>query len=217
VGVQIEKQRLHFLEWEDLIKLEKQDFICKIILLGDARVGKTSILNRYVYQRFSYEYLVTIGTKIAIKEHMIGQHHLKYQIWDLAGQSQFYEVRKSYYSVAKAGIVVCDITNEESIANLDNWIKELWENNGKGPIPFVLVGNKIDLQDAASNEIINEKLKGFVDKMNSRTSKNYGFRNRYIPVSAKNGKNIEETFRKLGIQLIAYNSFLQKRKKNHHK
>jgi small GTP-binding protein len=186
--------------------------MCKVVLLGDAAVGKTSIQRRYIHQRFSEDYFVTIGTEIAVKNQKIGKNKIKYQIWDIAGQSQFNEVRKSYYSAAAAGIVVCDVTQQKTMANLNKWIKELWTNNGRGPIPFVLVGNKLDLQDAESNDLANNILLYFTHEINTKALRNYGFQIQYLPASAKTGQNIEEIFARVGIQIISHEHFIRQKK-----
>ncbi|MFX0172890.1 MAG: Rab family GTPase, partial [Candidatus Hodarchaeota archaeon] len=140
-------------------------------------------------------------------------HQVKFQIWDIASHPQFYEVRKSYYSHVSAAIIICDVTNRDTMINLNNWIKELWAQNGKGPIPFILVGNKIDLQDPNTNLTINQVLTNYIDKISSRTIKNHGFNVRYIPASAKTGENIQDIFKNIGIQIIAHGLFLERMKK----
>ncbi|MFX0184876.1 MAG: Rab family GTPase [Candidatus Hodarchaeota archaeon] len=187
---------------------DSQSLMCKVVLLGDAGVGKTSIQKRYVHQRFSEDYLVTIGTEIALKYEKIGSHRIKFQIWDIAGHSQFHEVRKGYYSHVAGGVIVCDITKKETMTSLNDWIKELWTNNGKGPIPFILVGNKIDLQNPEVNLAVNKSLAKYIEAISSRTLKSHGFRVHYIPASAKTGENIQDIFKKVGIQIIAYENFL---------
>jgi Ras-related protein Rab-5C len=208
----IESSKIEDKNIKILLNDQNQNFMCKVVLLGDAAVGKTSIQRRYIHQRFSEDYFVTIGTEIAVKNQKIGQNDIKYQIWDIAGQSQFNEVRKSYYSAAAAGIVVCDVTQQNSMANLNNWIKELWTHNGRGPIPFVLVGNKLDLQDDESNASANKILSNFANEINEKALINFGFQIQYLPTSAKTGQNIEEIFTRVGIQIISHQSFIKRKK-----
>lgn len=229
-SISVEKDLLAFLSTSDspslndqeidinlLLKERGKDFRCKIILLGDAAVGKTSIHNRYVHKRFSDDYYVTIGVDLATKDQQVGSYHIKFQIWDIAGQPHFHELRTSYYSFASAGIVVCDITRPDTIDNINNWITELWKYNGRGPIPLVLVGNKNDLQDTEVNSLTNQSLFDYVAEINSKTLRTYGFKNSYISTSAKTGVNIEKIFKQVGIHIIAYNHVIEQRKQQKNK
>jgi Ras-related protein Rab-5C len=212
-SVSNEKQNSQDFNIQITLNEQEKSSMFKVVLLGDASVGKTSIQRRYVHQSFSEDYLVTIGTEIAVKYEKIGHHQVKFQIWDIAGHPQFHEVRKSYYSHVSAAIIICDVTKRDSMINLNNWIKELWAHNGKGPIPFILVGNKIDLQDTNANLTTNQVLTNYIDKISSRTTKNHGFSVRYIPASAKTGENIQDIFKNIGIQIIAHGHFLERMKK----
>jgi small GTP-binding protein len=224
-SISVEKDLLAFLSASDstpvndqeidinlLLKERGKDFKCKIILLGDGSVGKTAIQNRYVHKQFSDDYYATIGVDLATKDQQVGSYNIKFQIWDIAGQPHFHEVRKSYYSFASAGIVVCDVTKPDTIDNINNWIVELWKHNGKGPIPLVLVGNKIDLQDTEINSLTNQLLSDFVAEINSKTIRTSGFKNSYIPASAKTGVNIKKIFRQIGIHIIAHDNFIERLK-----
>lgn len=224
-SISVEKDLLAFLSTSDstsvndqeidinlLLKERGKDLRCKIVLLGDGYVGKTAIQSRYVYKRFSEDYYATIGVDLATKVQQVGSYNIRFQIWDIAGQPHFHEVRKSYYSLASAGIVVCDITKPDTIDNINNWIIELWKHNERGPIPFVLVGNKIDLQNAEINSLTDQVLFDYVAEINSKTIATSGFKNSYFPASAKTGVNILKIFKQVGIHIIAHNNFNERLK-----
>ncbi|MCY3413335.1 MAG: GTP-binding protein [Candidatus Heimdallarchaeota archaeon] len=114
----------------------------KVILLGDPRVGKTSIRVRYLGGTFDKSYIRTFGSDFSIKR--IGDAVL--QIWDLAGQEEYKSLRQDFYKGANAIILVYDVTDQSSCNRINFWIDEIqrYVNN---LIPVALVGNKIDLME----------------------------------------------------------------------
>lgn len=118
----------------------------KICLLGDFSVGKTSLIERYVYDRFSGRYLSTIGVKISRKSIDISPDiTVNMLIWDLAGSEEFSGVQASYLQGARGAILVCDLTRPETLTSLTKYHTQLNKINPN--IPIVLLGNKIDLTD----------------------------------------------------------------------
>lgn len=155
------------------------DYLFKVVLLGDGGVGKTSIGNRYCYGKFSEDYLMTIGVNFFTKVVQYDNKSIKLQIWDIAGQKRFKEIRSIYYNGARAGILVFDITNRESFDGLDNWVWEFQEKVWN--VPLVLVGNKVDLEDRVVEV---EEARNYANQLNAL----------YLEVSAKSGVNIEQLF-----------------------
>ena len=186
----------------------------KIVLIGEGAVGKTTLRRSFFGENFTGEYLQTIGADFATKEDTIGsKNKVKFVIWDLAGQPRFKNIRKVFYTGAQGAIFVCDLTNQDSFNNITQWISELWNNNNFGPIPFIVVGNKVDLREEGvltiSDKIINE----FTIKTSQETLKRYGFGIKSIITSAKTGYNVNKAFRSLAIQLIAHERHLAKQPK----
>ena len=157
----------------------------KIILIGDQGVGKTSIRRRYFGKGFSNSYLPTLGADFAIKT--LDDHIL--QIWDLAGQKAFEQVRQQYYNGAHGAILVFDLTDETSFENLDTWINELEARSGH-MIPMIIVGNKYDLVLGKGIRIKMERVEKYIAKLQF----NYHFKFTYLESSAKTGKNIDKIF-----------------------
>jgi Ras-related protein Rab-5C len=117
---------------------------CKVVLLGEAGVGKTSIISRYVNNTFSDVLMSTTGASFAIKKLEIDDHKIKFQIWDTAGQERFRSLAKIFYQNAAVAVLVYDITRRDSFQKLkDFWVKELKEN-APSDIILALAANKSD-------------------------------------------------------------------------
>ena len=118
---------------------------CKVVLLGEAGVGKTSIISRYVNNTFSDVLMSTTGASFATKKVDIdSEHKIKFQIWDTAGQERFRSLAKIFYQNAAVAVLVYDITRRDSFEKLkDFWIKELKEN-APSDIILAIAGNKSD-------------------------------------------------------------------------
>ena len=142
----------------------------KVTLIGDGAVGKTSLRNRYMGRGFRQDHLMTIGADFATVEKEIIYNERTYncifQIWDIAGQKRFSDMRARFFHGSMAAIAVFDITRPDSFQNIRVWIEEIWKNNGKGAIPIVLVGNKSDLRDrkSVSSKIAEDYAKALSEK-----------------------------------------------------
>ncbi|MFX1537880.1 MAG: Rab family GTPase, partial [Promethearchaeota archaeon] len=179
----------------------------KVILIGDGAVGKTSIRRRYLGEGFQIDYQMTIGADLAAKTSDIvytGGKQIKYLIWDLAGQPRFTNVRKIYYMSAVGALVVFDITRPESYQNIVKWMNELWRNNGRGPVPLIVLANKTDLCKAGLPCVSKEKIQAFVSRLSQISEKYRGFKIYFLPTSAKTGQNIEQAFELLGESIVDF-------------
>ncbi len=179
----------------------------KICLIGDGRVGKTTLRHRFIGDKgFNESYIMTIGADFALKEITIGNIPLTFQIWDLAGQPHFKSVRSVYYAGAGAAVVVFDITRPKTFANSILWINELWKNTGKGPVPIILLGNKTDMRydsTVDSSQFVNdEDARKFCKLFSLETARYKGFIVPYLPTSAKTGLNVNKAFDYLGRILL---------------
>ncbi|MBD3192412.1 MAG: GTP-binding protein [Candidatus Heimdallarchaeota archaeon] len=171
--------------------------VWKIVIIGDPAVGKTSIRRKYLGQTTQKEYIYTIGADFATKKIRLSNNlEVQYQIFDLAGQQKFDNVRASFYSGAKAGILVYDITNQESLKNLPKWVEEVLKNNEGGLETFVIVGNKIDLID--QKEIKDENVLEFTEQLSDKMK--HGIL--HIFTSALTGENINLLFEKVTEKLL---------------
>merc|ERR1719336_2431850 len=136
----------------------------KVIILGDPGVGKTSIANRFVNDRFMSQYKATIGADIFAKELVIGDTEIFMQIWDTAGQERFQSLGPGYFRGADACILVYDTTSAKSFESLGSWCSEFIRNAGLSPqqttvFPFIVVGNKVDLHGDRRQVNLHEAMK----------------------------------------------------------
>ena len=90
------------------------DYLVKLLILGDGRVGKTSILLKFTEDYFPTTHIQTLGIDFKLKLKKIGNETYKYQIWDTAGQERFRKLTVAYYKNAKGIILVYDVTCRES-------------------------------------------------------------------------------------------------------
>ncbi len=156
----------------------------KIILLGHFGVGKTSLIQRFVHQKFSEKYLTTIGVKVDKKVVVIDGRELSMIIWDIAGENTQQKVPESYKLGAHGAIYVFDLTRPSSYDLIEQEVSHL--QNILPPIPFVLVGNKLDLLTEEEFNSLRKKLPAYD----------------YIFSSAKTGEGVEEMFFYLAKQML---------------
>ena len=164
----------------------------KLSLLGDGGVGKTSIKNRYLTDKFTDKYMTTLGVDFSSHSLKVDDKNVFIAIWDVAGQQVFSSIRKSYFEGSRGGLVVFDVTRLESFENLlDGWITPFYETVPDKP-PMIIIANKVDLND--ERLVTRETAEGFVEDL----KKQFGIDHiLYIETSAKEGTNIPETFENL--------------------
>ncbi|MHA2238492.1 MAG: Rab family GTPase [Candidatus Hodarchaeales archaeon] len=187
--------------------LVRKSHTLKVILVGDGAVGKTSIRRQYLGEGFRNDYQMTIGADLAKKESPVlysGGRQIKYIIWDLAGQQRFEKVRTAYYTSAMGALAVFDTTRIESFQNIVAWMNEFWKNNGQGPVPLIILGNKVDLRGEVSTSVSDAKAQRFANMLSQVAEKHRGFKIYYLPTSAKTGLNIDLAFELLGESIIDF-------------
>jgi len=173
---------------------EKRYFRRKICLLGDAAVGKTSLIQRYVMDKFDDKYVVTLGTKVTMKDVFIEKPgdeesvNLTLMIWDILGQREFKRLQASFYKGSNGTIVVADLTRKETLDNIHDWVLALFNTAGK--VPVLLLINKSDLSGQAA--FAETEIKAMAEKYNMP----------YLFTSAKTGENVEAAFLKVSKMLL---------------
>ena len=162
----------------------------KVCLVGEAAVGKTSLIRRFVLDDFDDKYIQTLGTKVSKKEIAVppwdGNEAVKVDmtIWDIMGQKGFRELLKeAYFYGAKGVIAVADVTRRTTLDDLDDWIEGVYSVTGKIPIQFM--ANKWDLKEQA--ELGEEEM--------TQATKAYDSPSFFT--SAKTGENVEKAFQDL--------------------
>ena len=169
--------------------INNYDFLFKYIIVGDASVGKSNLLMRYVHNQFTDEYQSTIGVEFGIKNIEIEQKKYRIQIWDTAGQECFRSITRAYYKNSVCAMVVYDITSRTTFENVQNWIEDI-RNQSPKTVLIILVGNKIDLED--SRAISYDEGSAFAIKNGII----------FAETSAKTGEGIEEVFLKSAKEII---------------
>ncbi|MBD3212345.1 MAG: GTP-binding protein [Candidatus Lokiarchaeota archaeon] len=170
----------------------KRDYYLKVIILGESAVGKTSLVLRFVSNRFMEDYRSTIGTNIYMKEIRLSNGHIyNLNLWDIAGQERWARMRHKYYKGGQGAIIVGDLTRPPTFAQIrDFWIPDL--RKFLSDIPILLVGNKSDLDQTINDKEI-EDLKEEIGAMHK------------IITSAKTGENVETAFKMLTREITKEN------------
>ena len=119
-------------------------FKFKLVLFGNEFVGKTSIVNRYVNDKFESEYITTLGYNVYEKLLDMNGNNVNFLIFDIGGQEKFTDLRRKYANGAKAALLVYDITDRASFGNIRKWHNDLMEFTDNAF--FILIGNKVDLE-----------------------------------------------------------------------
>jgi len=156
-------------------------FLIKLLLIGDSGVGKSCLLLRFSEDSFAPSFITTIGIDYKIRTIELDGKKIKLQIWDTAGQERFRTITTAYYRSAMGVLLVYDVTDDKSFANIKNWIRNI-EQHASENINKVLVGNKCDLVD-----------KRIIDTARGKSLADE-FKIPFYETSAKNSINVEEAF-----------------------
>ncbi|MCK5291350.1 MAG: GTP-binding protein [Thermoplasmata archaeon] len=169
----------------------------KICLVGEAAVGKTSLIRRYVLDDFDDKYITTLGAKVSKKkmEFDVPNNGMRVgmdmTIWDIMGEKGFRDLVKEAFFVGTRGVLaVCDITRYDTLKELDDWVQSVFKVVGNIPVIFAV--NKVDLKD--------EVLLMYGDTELDQASR--AFDAHYLYTSAKTGENVEEAFRLMGERIV---------------
>ena len=153
----------------------KNDLFAKVEVVGDLKVGKSSIIKRLIHNEFTDQYIATIGYEFNPYLIKVNNTIIKLQIWDMCGNENYRSVLLNLYRNATLGVLVYSVCSRESFDNLGNWIEQL----KKYSLPnskIVLIGNKCD--DEKNREVTYEEGKKVCEKYNLEF---------FLEISAKNG------------------------------
>lgn len=174
----------------------------KVILLGDIAVGKTSILSRFVDDKYTSEYRCNVGVEFKVKSLYLDEKTgADLQIWDTCGEERFRTITRQYYRDTSGIILVFDLTNRNSFARLESWLADITEF-GPLDVNVIIVGNKIDLDDDRTTSF--NEAQNFVKKNNWN----------YIEVSAKTGFNVSYLFEVLTKTMVQKEMESDKKRKH---
>jgi len=161
------------------------DFTYKILLLGDASVGKTSFTKRYCYNIFNPSERLTIGVDFHVKTIELNEKRIKLQLWDVGGEERFRFLLPTYCLGANAAFLLYDITRPNTLDNISEWITIVKQK--AGPIPIMLVGSKLDLEK--SQRQIERDYGIQIAEKNDMAS--------FVEISAKDNVNVDDAFKVL--------------------
>ncbi|KAL3283849.1 hypothetical protein HHI36_018019 [Cryptolaemus montrouzieri] len=156
----------------------------KVVLLGEGCVGKTSLVLRYVEDKFNNNHISTIQASFLNKKLNIDGKRINLAIWDTAGQEKFHALGPIYYRSSNGAVLVYDITDEDSFQKVKSWVKELRRMLGT-EICLIIVGNKTDLEK--NRNVSFNEAEMYSEKVGAV----------YFETSAKLNQNVEEMFMKL--------------------
>ncbi len=171
----------------------------KVCLIGEAAVGKTSLIRRYVLDEFDDKYITTLGAKVSKKE-MVFEFQEKgtrvemdMTIWDIMGEKGFRDLLKdAYFQGARGVLAVCDITRPSTLKELDDWVRSVYEIVGEVPVTYAV--NKHDLKDESMVLFSEKDVQQYTRAFNAK----------YFYTSAKTGENVEVVFHEVGRAIIEH-------------
>lgn len=162
----------------------------KVVLLGEGRVGKTSLVLRYVQNTFSETQPATIQASYLTKRITVDGKTINLAIWDTAGQERFDALGPIYYRDADAALLVFDITDVDSFQRVKKWVKELKKMAGK-EIVIVVASNKIDRE--RERQVPAEEAEQYAKSIDGHL----------IGTSAKLNKGVEQAFLHIARKIVA--------------
>ena len=178
-----------------------EKYILKLLTIGDQFVGKSSIINRYIDDKFNENIKPTLAIDYKTKMIQKGENLIKISIYDTAGEEKYRHLIKNYYNGSNGILLVFDITKRNSFDNLNFWLDELEKNCNLNNLYIFLVGNKTDLKK--ERKVSYDEAKNFADMKKIP----------YIEISAKTGDNIDKLFNDF-IKGTIINIIEQKKKDN---
>jgi len=164
-----------------------EEIVFNILLLGDSNVGKTSLIIRFIKDKFEENSSSTVGLEFADKEIKINDKIIRLHILDTAGQEKYKSIAKSAIKRANGIIFVFDLNCKESFDNIKYWLMSSLEVSND--FNKILVGNKYDL----TREVDKDKVEKLIEKYNFK----------YFETSAKDGKNVELIFKEIAELILS--------------
>ncbi|XP_076007837.1 ras-related protein Rab-5C-like [Genypterus blacodes] len=163
-------------------------YLTKLVLVGEAAVGKSSLVLRFVKGQYSENHQSTIGAAFLTQTVCLEDATVKFEIWDTAGQERYHSLAPMYFRGAQAAIVVYDITNTETLARAKNSVLELRQQASPN-IVIALAGNKADMANERAVDL--QEAQAYADDNNLL----------FMETSAKTAMNVKEIFLAIAMKL----------------
>ncbi|KAK4306978.1 hypothetical protein Pmani_021231 [Petrolisthes manimaculis] len=161
----------------------------KIVLLGEGCVGKTSLVLRYVEDKFNDRHITTLQASFLTKRVNLSGKRVNLAIWDTAGQERFHALGPIYYRESHGAVLVYDITDQDSFEKVKNWVRELRRMLGND-ICLVIAGNKVDLEK--DRHVSQEEAEAYAQEVGAF----------HFQTSAKQNKGVEDLFLELTRRML---------------
>ena len=161
----------------------------KVVVAGAKNVGKTSLIRRYATGKFEKSTLSTIGVDFETKKVIVDDTEILLNIWDFAGEKKFRLLFPSYVSGASGALMLYDVTNNESLNDLYDWINVI-SSVPNSPKTRILIEAKCDLNRKVKKEDV------------MKIFEKYKFQGEILSTSAKTGENVEKAFEMLGREIL---------------
>lgn len=174
--------------------MNNSDVSFKIVILGDAAVGKSTLVVKYLMGTFKEDLKLTIGVDFHLKEIEQDGLKIKLNIWDFGGESRFRNLLPQYCKGTRLILFVYDITDYSSLEHLPDWLNII--NQSVNNVPILLVGAKSDLDDIRA--VSDSDRLSYMKKYELASS---------IEVSSKAGKNVEECFQ-MATKILLKNAYI---------
>lgn len=162
------------------------EYLFKFILVGSVAVGKSCILLRFTDNRFRPTHETTIGVDFGTETIQVrGNHNIKIQIWDTAGQESYKAITRAYFREAAAALIVYDVTNPTSFTDITQWLENVKGSSTNRSITIALIANKSDKEQPER-------------RISSSQGESFALDNGllYFETSALSGSGIQDVFLK---------------------
>ena len=184
--------------------MENQENItCKVVLVGESGVGKTSIINRYLNNKYNENQKSTFAPKFKNKVLNYPEYNksISFDIWDTAGQEAYRSITKNFYVNAAIGVMVYDIRNRESFENIKKYWSQQLKDSGVQNIVLAIAGNKCDIFN--EEEVSENEARQYADSIGAV----------FQLTSCKENIGIDELFKESGKRFLEANKLIAKEKK----
>ncbi|CAI5441350.1 unnamed protein product [Caenorhabditis angaria] len=175
-----------------IIEDVKHDYKFKVVLLGEGAVGKSSLVMRYVKNKFTSRHLSTIQASFQTQKIQIDDDEVELNIWDTAGQEKYHALGPIYYRGSNGVLLIFDVTDQRSFEKVKMWVRELRATLGNSAV-LMIVGNKIDMENERT--VSRETAEEYAKTENAF----------YSETSAKENIGISTAFETLTEKMIEHN------------
>ena len=181
----------------------KDNITCKVVLVGESGVGKTSIINRYLNNTYNENQKSTFAPKFKNKVLNYPEYNksISFDIWDTAGQEAYRSITKNFYVNAAIGVMVYDIRNRESFENIKKYWSQQLKDSGVQNIVLAIAGNKCDIFN--EEEVSENEAREYAESIGAV----------FQLTSCKENIGIDELFKESGKRFLEANKLIAKEKK----